>query len=708
MTTLDRNNGQEKSDSGDRGPSEAKPEERKRVCTLVRNCLGNRVPNCIVVQVERVLWWTAFTETRQMKDSSEIVSLLKSKGWLPDCLLEALESYQNALSDEIDLQVVAICFSACIFPRRFYSMSSTRKNAFLQNFLASFDALLDGGNPSQHVKTQKLSSKANSDVEQFIDCLVAVDWHGTEDQEERQIGACLYIMSCPQELLEKMWNKYLSERALLAFVKDTLNYSPSQVCVNAIDDKSMKINWGHVRQCIADKASDYPGLNINTILNMERQSLFPKITYANWSSDPMKSQVAGHMWEHLWKRLVSGFPYYAFEASLAGWWGAAAKKIKFEVPGSSSLDNDSDPVQSVDIDIRISIREDEEEDKRCEITKDLLRFAQKGFVVVLTTFLHKKGQKLVDAETFAQRKKTRQFISDLWTFRLIHSDDDLSIEPGSTVTETDTIQEIAEKHDINVNTTYADNRSLEVRYRAYTLASNGWAEKDILLALHRYIHWNVDEKTRRQRMREHPFIRQVISHTHELDFGDLPSILLHFAWCVLDKPGAKENQHEKIMRVVCDVWTWAYLIGLRDTLQYVPTGISNMDHAILDKVSCSIASRLFQELNSIKDECGLWLYLQDQRDILVSLSSKIRDHLSHELDSAALIKLQEIGLDKLQFAFCYDQDLFASIWYLILMKRYNEKQAQNIMVVECVGKGSKQTEHRVHVGDLGQTIVSKS
>ena len=171
----------------------------------------------------------------------------------------------------------------------------------------------------------------------------------------------------------------------------------------------------------------------------------------------MLTQSVQEVWERLWARLTSGFPYYAFRSRFTWWWKQCLHHW-FQSP--------SDPI----IEPR-KIDETTVVPRPQNLTLEMLRCVREGYRLVRSTFYPQRGEPRAGPgkntprprEVVVDNERVRAVVDEIWSCRIR-----CRIADGAS--EKKMCKHIAETFGLKEETVHTYGRRLRLKLWAYKLA----------------------------------------------------------------------------------------------------------------------------------------------------------------------------------------------------------------------------------------------
>lgn len=351
-------------------------------------------------------------------------------------------------------QGLAVCFAASAYPQRVSQMTNTslawRVEAWLGEFLRLGRS--DSGLPA----VDRLPETVRPS-----DLLSALGGAGPHhhDSALRSNGAALYLASCYQEEIDRIVDVWRTEAPIVEFLRKWLPTPPSWT---AGEDRlgRQSPDWGRVRLGLAEHCrGEAPGL-VDQAIILEQMAW--KASKQHLEPD-MLMQSVQEIWERLWTRLTSGFPYYAFRSRFTWWWKQCLHHW-FQRPSDPLIQPDKIDRMTADVPPR-------------ELAPETLRCVREGYRLVRTTFYAQrpKGGQGASPEHGGQsprsreeiidnNEKVRRIVDEIWSYRILCRVTD---DAG----EKQMVKDIAARFpEVRESTIDTYGRRLRLRLWAYRLA----------------------------------------------------------------------------------------------------------------------------------------------------------------------------------------------------------------------------------------------
>lgn len=179
------------------------------------------------------------------------------------------------------------------------------------------------------------------------------------DEKGRKNGAAFYLGSCHPKLLARIHENWGQYGSFVRSFKTFFRSPPS--CLRNHQESKWKVDKSHY----------------DRTLEIEKKAF---IAAAFWPSGLTSSDSFQQVWEALWDKICSGFPYYAFHSTLGRWWYPKFKYYKFD-RCTIYIGNGEKPI------LDDPERRDDHATYKREFPIDELRVFREGYRLVRTTFV---------------------------------------------------------------------------------------------------------------------------------------------------------------------------------------------------------------------------------------------------------------------------------------------------------------------------------
>lgn len=413
-----------------------RPDDRRHIGKICQGLKDWGIGMPFIAQIERVVCRIGHPcSLREAGSFSDIFAIFRSRALVPAVLLERFGESPRA-------QARAVCFAACIYPNRAFSLQER-----LGPRIASFEsALCSPLGPIDQWRQKYPHDLDEQEMRQFLDDLCAARYVVCDTpserealQEERRVSAALYLLTCLPETIETILANWRDDAQLVRYIRQFLPSCPSETAGRE-NVRESQVDWDQVEHDLARQAQPVPaqiaGRAISLEKHIQRQARQRPLLLER---QPLP-WVVSQCWGEHWDKLVSGFPYYAFRSHLARWWRQCV--------GNWLLRGQFD---SPDLD---TLRPHE-----YRVTEEELLFFREGYRLVRASFCA-RGKN-------ADNESVRRIVDALWSHRL-----EPKIEGDAPEAVTDIYRELTEDDEETVTTANLNNLShgLNRRMWAYTLA----------------------------------------------------------------------------------------------------------------------------------------------------------------------------------------------------------------------------------------------
>jgi hypothetical protein len=465
----------------------------RRVC---RGILPPPVPEALVGQVARVLMAKLdATETAEIVDRASLVRAFASLrllsprllflfGKQPDAggakpleplemppvsqrMAELLQAARAELAsaaagnqppcDRVALAGgLAVCFAASAYPQRVSQMINASLAWRVEAWLDEFLRLRRSGCTLPAVGRLPGTVPPGEFLSVLGAAAITCD---AGDSALRSSGAALYLASCYQEEIDRIVELWRTEAPILNFFRKWLSSPPSWT-VREDRSKRKSPDWGRVRSALAAYCPGETSALVDQAIILEQMVWNASRQYLE---PDMLMQVVQEVWDQLWTKLTSGFPYYTFRSRFTWWW-----KQCLHHAFQRRRDRLIEPEKAEELSIV---------ETRRELTPDMLRCVREGYRLVRTTFYGQRPQAgnaapagrgrkppRSAAQVIRDNEKVREVLDAVWLHRI-------RCRVADYAGEQEMVQQIAGQFpQINPNTIDTYCRRLRLRLWAYQLA----------------------------------------------------------------------------------------------------------------------------------------------------------------------------------------------------------------------------------------------
>ena len=475
----------------------------RSVCQL----LIERAPSeAFAIHIARVLARiTPKTEWEKIHTPHEAIDAFRRKGLIPPHLVALFATSQP--TDGPPAEAMAVSFAACLYPQRAYQLRPLRSSETIDEMpqihetelharLAAFQEVCEalkaskpeGLSPFQHVMRGltavgrlpqtvvvegTLHTLSQNHINAFLSDLSAAELtkhvsledprQVQQEQEERRLAATLYLATCSQETIPRIWKIWRDEAAFFRYVRQDLVVPPSRVVgwhasssdqpTGPRDDDRPDWKTIHAKLCRNfPEASNHHEAGIS----LERKVW----ERASEVTSPSADQITV-FWELLCEKLNSGFPYYAFRSRFAQWWKQCVRNGQFD-----QKEKPTEKIDAIQDSRKQPSKSEEPTETECpepelELEK-ALRFVREGYRLVRSTFFERSSARSVDdKEGWEKNEQLRKVVDALWSRYLAQLLGHKSPEK---------ITDLAKQFHLTKNTLYTLNRRLHIRLEVHTRA----------------------------------------------------------------------------------------------------------------------------------------------------------------------------------------------------------------------------------------------
>jgi len=385
------------------------------ISPICRRLVGARCADAYILQVQRVLRHVlADEEVAAFSEPGHIVAAFRSAKLIPPDLIEICGRYATRLAAESSSAVsLAVCFAACIYPRRAFQLGAEDLVDRVEAFAAVYWALassasLPSPQPERLISclATRLKEIAAADVGESLSDLSAAENVPEKDEavekELRKTGAALYLTSCPSHIVDITFARWRDDAGFVRYLR-TFMPSPPSYFVNRRERAQGAPDWQVVRVNLTRLLPDQPREYIDRAIMLEQAAWNEA---SRWIEFTLVTERVGDFWEQHWDKLNSGFPYYAFLSRFPYWWKQCLARFRFST-GTDSLDAEEseEPVERVR--------------PASELSLEALRCCREGYRLLRTTFFVRPDHSTGDHLDPAQRNdRLRLVVDQLWYKRL--------------------------------------------------------------------------------------------------------------------------------------------------------------------------------------------------------------------------------------------------------------------------------------------------
>lgn len=470
--------------------------------TVCRKFLGNGILAEYAPQIERVLRFIAPPDVFDaVSDPADVKAAFKRRGLIPPRLYDILA--EKGDTDGTDLDILAVCFAASMYPQRASHEDSSR----LPLRVAAFIEIMDTGEPvlDALIKTGRLDSVPEKDRIRLCRDLTAADIF-PDESDERTVGGALYLATCHERLINKVYWNWKTEHLKVQFMRSIMQPTPSCFADETWPPESWpdKAYWHNIGRKLQDQFPEQPEFFFDFVIVLEkaawRRAWDLKDGKWDWNLARKKkkkdsvSDEAGKQgmefekskkslalacrwlnvrpewiaqrtldfWELMSDRLNAGLPFYAFLSSFPAWWYSYLNKFYWFNPEHfhRSIDDDEAPY-------RRSIPVEDQPPGIDELDTELLRVCREGYRLVRSTFFTLQNgegaQPDATNEIDGPNEDVRRLLDAIWHERI-----EIKLVSDQTPSM---VKDIADRFpDFHQNTISTYIRRLKHRFWAYTMA----------------------------------------------------------------------------------------------------------------------------------------------------------------------------------------------------------------------------------------------
>jgi hypothetical protein len=637
--------------------------ERQRLRSLCRALAAGCASQPLVVQIERVLSHITTDEEREaIEEPRQVVAAFRARKLIPPRLIEMFEKYLEPAKAEPAptprALVMAICFAACAYPQRAFSMAphecSLRVKAFLQAHRAI--EIIDFGDKTHSdqiivglVVAGRLPKRMPLEqLKELLSDLSAAEMVSRQtpeiaerQTEERLSGSALYLTTCYRASIARICKNWRQDSRLLGYLRRYMTTLPSITTNQSYGDiDETRITAGLARLLPVEPAEYHRQAYI-----LERTA---RAEAHRWVEPGLVTERAAEFWEEVFKKLICGFPYFAFRSRYGYWFKQVAGRHNFSQNRFDSFD-----------DLRGG---GATEDPMPADGFSRQRFLQlrQGYRLIRTTFFQRGDKKKAAEETkehARENEKPRRLVDTIWQCRVQElMDDDMS--PGS-------LKEIIKLFpDIPRGTIDVFNRRVQLRMKAYYLARVERLSNSKIRAARLPL----------KRARE---VKPLGSEKGLLTIATLAravppdrTLLWAFTAHVFLHPRIEPQRPDPwtFKRYVGELWRWVRQEDFYDATEPIIAGTGRADRAAQSAMRESPFKELLRDLRRLRTEEELEDYLAE-RDFVCERQAAL-DLLIKLAGASALESCREEALDQYRRLIGREgYHWIVPVWYLAVVER---------------------------------------
>ncbi len=598
------------------------------------------------------------------------------------------------------VRAIAVCFAASVYPRRSYQMPGTRLVRRLVSFLAFVEA------PAYQVETspsireallQRLSALGrvpgnveDAAVAAFLDDLSAASSvsadprTGAQERAERLQGALLYLATCHEWLVKRIWTYWQREGALLRYFRRVAT-PPSELveatgmdsrgsrepgegpadcdappCVRASTDVEDAAGDEDQRRALVRSSREAPVAALEHVFQDVPKHLHENVIALEetvWhytrrvigAAPGLARQWVADFWLAHWAKFTCGFPYYGFEAKFATLWSQCV--AHFDFTGKKRKRTRAARLDDV---TTADLARDDAVDHG--FSPDSLRCRREVFRLVRTTFYAGAA-----GDPVAGNEHVREIIDALYRERLVRKIDQED--------DPELVKEIAARFGAACSTVNNYSHRLRMRLLVGHIArTNRWPNAAIRSA-------RGSELGHGQRPKARPLANEkggiwaVASLARSVPFEQ--TLLWAFTVHLFLRP-ANEGRWEDpwcSRRFVAELWRWVTEPHFLDVVQRAAEQGSRANRAALEALKRPPLAALYKDLMAIETEEALADYLRDNP---LRCERQAAWELIQELTGLPRpdVYLGRVPLD--EWGKIAKKYWIAPVWYLTIVERLDE------------------------------------
>lgn len=551
----------------------------------------------LTIQVQRVAAKLAHDRSYilpEIRKASDAHRIFRTCGVNPRSFLAIFDS-------DLDL---ALCFTASVYPQWVSRMPKQVLALRIEAFVEFLEIYKSCESPIQAL-CKRLEKLGHTEVTGNIDMLLLdLSYVASErlcdlptvcaDENGRKNGAAFYLGSCHRELLVKIHRNWSQYGSFLRYFKTFFRSPPS--CLRNHQESKQK----------ADK------LHYDQTVEIEKKAF---MAAASWPSGLTFSDSFQQVWEALWDKICSGFPYYAFHSTLGAWWYPMFKYYKFD-RRTIYMGDEEKPI------LYDQERLDDHATYKHEFPIDELRVFREGYRLVRTTFVSNRP-----SETELKRKA----LDEMWQChtekKLLQSKKDkkdLREEELNKVV----LERIKENQIEHYPTftpgglakTYDD---LRLRMWAYTIARFERLTNREIMNRQRPEKYRTDtydpypfQTNRKQEVKKGVYMIATLAKTMPRDFSLLGPFTAHV---FLSSRVNSKYPRWDFKSYIKELWRWISDPAFKDSVESIECNVRygatkgyRAEAAMLQALETDPIKSLVKDLDALEEEKTLEKYLSEQ------------------------------------------------------------------------------------------------
>ncbi len=300
---------------------------------ICRSLVGPDCGAAYPAQIERVLLRIlGAEEAAEFGGPADVVAAFKSARLTPGSLVGVCANLPALGGQGAPRGVaLAVCFAACFYPRRAYTLEPEELAAHVAAFWGVYQALA-GPAPAAPAAVHVLGGMARRVAPLppgvaggLVSDLSAADHAGATEKPLRQLGAALYLTCCPTESLGQTFSCWQQEAPFLRYFRTNMAEPPSELAYRVwTGDRTP--NWSSVRAELGRLLEHEPAEFHARVVILERAVWNEAL---RWVGLSLALERVGELWREKWDHVMSGFPYYAFLSRFVHWWKQCLAHFRF-------------------------------------------------------------------------------------------------------------------------------------------------------------------------------------------------------------------------------------------------------------------------------------------------------------------------------------------------------------------------------------------
>lgn len=416
-------------------------------------------------QVARVLFRIAPDQILANTSGPEdIIRIFRARGLIPERLRAILRKTEPFDSDSE--HGAAVGFAASVFPQRSLGMPDVVLTNRIQAYLGHRSHLRLS---PREICASLYTDMPEKDAEQLL-----VDLGGLTTQDEsalvveRKAGAAFYLATCHESLRHRIRAYWNEEANTVRTFRLCLPSPPSTFQKPGPSARSA--NWQRIQATLMQMLSGIGYVSDEVCTDLVGLEQYLTSEARKWVAPNMIPQVTQDFWEQCWERLVSGFPYFAFQASLKHWIRKCSLHHRWlprEIPyveGKLMIATNIDGGEPGDF-VRSRMKTPELPfGNESGLDEECLRWCREAYRLVRMTFYSrspviKAGER---SDWAGANESHRKLIDELWHIMLAKA--------GETDFEKIPIKDLTTRHSVSESKLYTLGYRIRVRLWACMLA----------------------------------------------------------------------------------------------------------------------------------------------------------------------------------------------------------------------------------------------